>query len=125
MIRFLTMKGLSGIRRRSALFHQSDQLRPTLQYPIIPLWDMGKKAVGAVFDPGGGIGELSAASVIQNVEGTVAKHAIELFRIGVRMAGEVFAVAVAEETMVMLHSMLLFKIDKLPPVLGGSLSAMG
>jgi hypothetical protein len=83
-----------------------------LQYLVISLRLMGKQAVGTVLDPIGGVGELAAALVVQHIEGTVAEHAVEMFGIGTGMTGEIFAVWVAEETVTMLHSMLLFWNDR-------------
>jgi hypothetical protein len=80
-----------------------------IQYLVKTFRDVGEKTVGTVLDPFGSVGKLTAAFVVQNVEGAVAEHTVELIRIGVRMAGEIFAVTVTEETMVMLHSMLLFR----------------
>ena len=115
-MRFLEIRRFSNLTCRSAGFHQPEQLRPALQDPVEFLGDVGEKAVGAVLDPVGGIGKLTAAFVVQNVEGTVAEQTIEPFWICTAVAGEIFTVAVAEETMIMLHSMLISKIDKLPPV---------
>ena len=96
----------------AALLHQLQKFRPVLQYPVISLRLMGKQAVGTVLDPVCGIGKTSAAFVIQHVEGAVAEHAVEMFGIGTGMTGEIFAVWVAEETVTMLHSMLLFRDDR-------------
>ena len=67
---------------------------------------------------------MTAASIAQGVEGAIAEQAVELLRIGIRVTGEIFAVAVTEETMIMVHSMLLLRRDKLPPVRDGSLFAV-
>ena len=92
----------------TALLYQLQKFWPVLQYPVKFLGYMGEKAVRAVFDPGGGIGKLTAAFVVQNIERTVAEHAVEALGIGAGVTGKVFAVLVAEETVAMVHSMLLF-----------------
>ena len=64
---------------------------------------------------------MAAAPIAQRVERAIAEQAVELLRISICVAGEIFAVGVAEETMTVVHSMLLLWRDKLPPVWGGSL----
>ena len=64
---------------------------------------------------------MAAAPIAQRVEGAIAEQAVELLRISICVAGEIFAVVITEETMIVVHSMLLLRRDKLPPVWGGSL----
>ena len=64
---------------------------------------------------------MAAAPIAQRVEGAIAEQAVELLRISICVAGEIFAVAITEEAMIMVHSMLLLRMDKQPPVRGGSL----
>ena len=96
----------------TALLHQLQKFWPVLQNPIKSLGEVGEEAVGAVLDPGGGIGKLAAAFVVQNIERTIAEHAVEVLGIGTGMTGKIFAVGVAEEPMTMIHSMLLFRDDR-------------
>ena len=100
---------------------QRGQLRPARHDVVIPLWVVGNKAGGAVLYPIGGVSEMSAAPTAKGVEGAVAEQAIEILRIGTGVAGEIFAVEVAEETVIMIHSMLLLRRDKLPHVREGGL----
>ena len=88
---------------------------------VIPLWAVGDQTGGAVFDSLGGVSEMAAAPIAQRVEGAITEQAVELLRFRICVAGEIFAVAITEETMIMVHSMLLLRRDKLPSVRGGSL----
>ena len=88
---------------------------------IIAFRAVGDQTGGAVFDSLGGVSEMAAAPIAQRVEGAIAEQAVELLRISICVAGEIFAVAITEEAMIVVHSMLLLRMDKLPPVRGGSL----
>ena len=64
---------------------------------------------------------MTAAPIAQGVEWAVAEQAVEMLRVGIGVAGKIFAVAITEEAMIIVHSMLLLRMDKLTPVRGGSL----
>ena len=63
-----------------------------IAFPLV-----GTQARGAVFDAVRGIDEIAAAVFPQGVEGAVAEEAGEGVRIGILVAGEVFAIAVLKE----------------------------
>ena len=97
---------------------QSTYIRPSCQDSVVSIGAMGKQTGGAVLDPVGSIGKLPRAFVTQSVEGAIAEQAVEILGIGAGVAGKIFAVGITEETMTMVHSMLLLWRDKLLPVGG-------
>ena len=62
---------------------------------------MGAEAIGAIFDPAFCIVKISAASVCQTVQRTVAEYTAECFRVGSRMTWEIFTCFVLEKIIVM------------------------
>ena len=70
---------------------------------------MGTQAGGAVLDAVLGVGEIAAAILTQSVEGAVAEDAGESIRVGILVAGEVFALPVLEK-IIMCHSVTSFEL---------------
>ena len=86
--------------------HQLDDLAHLFGDILVTLPFVGAQAAGAVFDAGFGIGEIAAAVVAQGIEGAVAEDAGEGLRVGVLVAGEVFAGFVLKKV-VICHDFLL------------------
>ena len=58
---------------------------------------MRDQTVGAVLDALVGISKIPAAALTERIQRTVAKQAVEMFRICAGMAGKKFALPVAEK----------------------------
>ena len=80
--------------------YQLDNLAHFLGDIPIALPLVGAQALGAVLDAGFGVDEITATIVAQGVEGAVAEDAGEGLRVGILMAGEVFALLVLEKIIV-------------------------
>ena len=61
---------------------------------------VGAQTAGAVLKTLRGIGKIAAAIFSQCVQGTVAKQAAEAFRIGIGVAGEIFAVFILKKIII-------------------------
>ncbi len=79
---------------------------------IVPL--VGKAAFAAVFYALFCIAEISAALVAQGIQRTVAEQAVEIFRVICLMAGEVFAVLMAEKCVLLSLPVFFFAHHSYP-----------